>query len=103
MDRRINTKSGIMLGMGETEDEVQAVMRDLRGVKCAFLSIGQYLAPSRRHFPVQEYIRPELFELIRNVAIKMGFSHVESGPYVRSSYHAEEYAISISEGESGVS
>jgi lipoic acid synthetase len=91
-DRRISTKSGIMLGMGETEDEVLGVMRDLRAVNCSFLSIGQYLAPSRRHYAVQEYIQPELFESMRQIALEIGFSHVESGPYVRSSYHAEQYS-----------
>lgn len=88
----IRTKSGIMLGMGEVEGEVLQVFKDLRGVECAYLSIGQYLAPSRRHYPVQEYIRPELFESLRLQALEMGFSHVESGPYVRSSYHAGKYA-----------
>jgi lipoic acid synthetase len=88
----IRTKSGIMLGMGEREDEVLQLFGDLREVGCAYLSIGQYLAPSRRHHPVQEYVRPELFERLRDIALCMGFSHVESGPYVRSSYHAGEYA-----------
>ena len=88
----IRTKSGIMLGMGETGDEVLQVLSDLRDAGCAYLSIGQYLAPSRRHYPVQEYVRPELFESLRLQALEMGFSHVESGPYVRSSYHAGKYA-----------
>ncbi|MBW4057197.1 MAG: lipoyl synthase [Proteobacteria bacterium] len=88
----IRTKSGIMLGMGETEDEVLQVLRDLQGIGCAYLSIGQYLAPSRKHFPVQEYVSPELFESLRLQALEIGFSHVESGPYVRSSYHAGQYA-----------
>ncbi len=88
----IRTKSGIMLGMGEQEEELLQVLADLRSVGCAYLSIGQYLAPSRRHYPVQEYVRPELFESLRVTALAMGFSHVESGPYVRSSYHAGQYA-----------
>jgi len=88
----IRTKSGVMLGMGEAEDEVLQVLRDLRSVGCSYLSIGQYLAPSRRHYPVQEYVRPELFEALRLQALEIGFSHVESGPYVRSSYHAGKYA-----------
>jgi lipoyl synthase len=88
----VRIKSGIMLGMGEGETEVVQVFRDLRDAGCAFLSIGQYLAPSRRHFPVQEYIPPERFEHLRKVALDLGFSHVESGPYVRSSYHAGLYA-----------
>lgn len=87
----IPVKSGIMLGMGETKDEVVQVLRDLRGVGCAYLSIGQYLAPSRNHYPVQEYVRPEVFDGLRETALAMGFLHVESGPYVRSSYHAGEY------------
>ena len=87
----IQTKSGIMLGMGEREEEVLRVFHDLRAAGCAYLSIGQYLAPSRRHYPVQEYVRPELFESLRVEALAMGFSHVESGPYVRSSYHAGQY------------
>lgn len=88
----ISTKSGVMLGMGELEVEVLEVLRDLRSVGCCYLSIGQYLAPGRRHYPVQEYIRPELFESLRVQAMEMGFRHVESGPYVRSSYHAGKYA-----------
>ncbi|NTV49431.1 MAG: lipoyl synthase [Geobacteraceae bacterium] len=88
----IRTKSGIMLGMGELEEEVLQVLSDLRGVWCSYLSIGQYLAPSRKHYPVQEYVPPELFESLRVAALEMGFSHVESGPYVRSSYHAGKYA-----------
>ncbi len=87
----VPTKSGIMLGMGETVDEVVQVLGDLRAVGCAYLSIGQYLAPSRRHYPVREYVRPELFEQLRETALGMGFAHVESGPYVRSSYHAGNY------------
>jgi lipoic acid synthetase len=87
----IRVKSGIMLGMGEREDEVRGVLKNLREVGCVYLSVGQYLAPSRQHYPVQEYVRPELFELLRETALNLGFSHVESGPYVRSSYHAGQY------------
>jgi lipoic acid synthetase len=87
----IRTKSGIMLGMGEREDEVLQVLADLRDVGCSYLSIGQYLTPSRLHYPVQEYIRPEAFESLREQALDLGFSHVESGPYIRSSYHAGQY------------
>lgn len=86
------TKSGIMLGMGENVEEVLDLFRDLRGVDCDYLSIGQYLAPSRAHYPVQEYLAPERFDELRRVALELGFSHVESGPYVRSSYHAGQYA-----------
>ena len=88
----IRTKSGIMLGMGEEETEVMQVLSDLRAAGCSYLSIGQYLAPSRRHYPVQEYVPPEQFESLRIAALEIGFSHVESGPYVRSSYHAGKYA-----------
>ncbi len=84
----IKTKSGIMLGMGESEGELFQVFEDLRDVGCSYLSIGQYLAPSRRHYQVQEYVPPERFEALRSAAVALGFSHVESGPYVRSSYHA---------------
>jgi lipoic acid synthetase len=87
----ISTKSGIMLGMGEQAEEVSQVMRELRAVGCRYFSIGQYLAPSRNHYPVREYIRPEVFERLREEGLELGFSHVESGPYVRSSYHAENY------------
>jgi len=88
----IRTKSGIMLGMGESCDEVLELLRDLRGVACDYLSIGQYLAPSRAHYPVQDYLAPERFDELRRVALGLGFLHVESGPYVRSSYHAGQYA-----------
>lgn len=89
--RGIPTKSGIMLGMGETDDEVGQVMEDLRRVGCRYLSIGQYLAPSRAHYPVLEYIPLETFERLRQEGLGLGFAHVESGPYVRSSYHAGSY------------
>jgi len=86
----IFTKSGIMLGLGETEDEVLKVFDDLRKEKCDFLTIGQYLAPSKLHHPVVEYIRPEIFDNYRSKALEAGFSHVASGPFVRSSYHAQQ-------------
>lgn len=92
LDPQLRTKSGIMLGMGESEEEVLQVLSDLRAAGCAFLSIGQYLAPSRRHFPVVEYVEPARFDLYREKAMALGFAHVESGPYVRSSYHASSYA-----------
>jgi lipoic acid synthetase len=85
------TKSGVMLGLGETEEEVLAVFADLRRAGCTYLSVGQYLAPSRRHYPVQEFVRPEQFDRLREQALALGFAHVESGPYVRSSYLAEQY------------
>jgi len=88
----IRTKSGLMLGMGEKEEEVLQVFADLRKAACSYLSLGQYLAPSRAHYPVREYIRPEMFDEYRKAALELGFNHVESGPYVRSSYHAGQYA-----------
>jgi lipoic acid synthetase len=87
----IPTKSGVMLGLGEQADEVAAVMQDLRRVGCSYLSLGQYLAPSKRHQSVVEYIQPERFDDLRRQALELGFRHVESGPYVRSSYHAADY------------
>jgi lipoic acid synthetase len=91
LDPSLRTKSGIMLGMGEEEGEVEQIFADLLENGCRYLSIGQYLAPSKRHFPVREYVQPETFEKYREQALSMGFLHVESGPYVRSSYRAELY------------
>lgn len=87
----LKTKSGVMLGLGESEDEVLAVLRDLREVDCTYLSLGQYLAPSRRHAPVAAFVEPAVFDRLKDEALAMGFAHVESGPYVRSSYHAADY------------
>jgi len=87
----LKTKSGVMVGLGETNEELFALFEDLRRVGCSYLSVGQYLAPSRRHFPVHAFIEPGKFDLYRQKALAMGFTHVESGPYVRSSYHAGEY------------
>jgi len=89
----IPAKSGIMLGLGETREEVLSTLADIRRTGCRYISIGQYLAPSRSHHPVAEYIDPSEFELYRKEALGMGFSHVESAPYVRSSYHADRYKI----------
>lgn len=90
MDRTINTKSGIMLGLGEKEEQVLSVLRDLREVDCDFLTIGQYLAPSAKHHPIVEYIHPDQFKAYEKEAYKMGFLYVASGPLVRSSYMAEQ-------------
>ena len=87
----IHTKSGLMLGLGETQGEVFAVMGDLRRVGCDMLTLGQYLAPSKTHFPVHDYIHPEEFEAYKEAAEGMGFGHVASGPFVRSSYFAEAW------------
>lgn len=91
LDSAVLSKSGLMLGMGEREDEVTGVFADLLDAGCRYLSIGQYLAPSKHHFPVQEYLPPAAFDRYREQALAMGFRHVESGPYVRSSYLAERY------------
>ena len=88
-DRGFVTKSGLMLGLGETEDEVTAVMRDLRGVGCDLVTLGQYLQPTRNHLPVHRYWHPDEFARLKSIADELGFLHVESGPLVRSSYHAE--------------
>ncbi len=90
IDPSIYTKSGIMLGLGETKKEVVSALRDLRDVGCDFLTIGQYLSPSKKHHPVIEYVRPEIFDEYRGIALELGFAHVASGPLVRSSYHAAE-------------
>jgi lipoic acid synthetase len=87
----IPVKSGIMLGLGESDDEVLETIAAIRATGCSYLSIGQYLAPSRRHHPVAAFIEPSAFDRYRDVALQLGFAHVESGPYVRSSYHAERY------------
>ncbi len=89
----IRSKSGIMLGLGETEEEVIQVMDDLRRVGCEVMTIGQYLQPSMKHLPVKEYIRPEQFEKYRIIGLEKGFRHVESGPLVRSSYRAEKHVL----------
>lgn len=91
----LTTKSGLMLGLGETEPEVIEAMRDLRKVSCDLLSIGQYLAPSRNHYPVAEYIKPEQFAEYKRIGLGLGFKFIESAPYVRSSYMAEKYIKSL--------
>ena len=86
----IVAKSGIMVGLGETIAEVEALMDDLRQVGCKTLTIGQYLQPTHRHYPVIAYITPEQFDNYRQTALEKGFMHIESGPLVRSSYHADK-------------
>jgi lipoic acid synthetase len=88
---RIYTKSGIMLGLGETEVELVTAMRDLRDAQCDILTLGQYLQPTRAHLPVVEYVTPQKFQEYGAIARDMGFVHVASGPMVRSSYHADEF------------
>ncbi len=87
----IATKSGIMLGLGERDEEVEALMKELLNVGCRYLSIGQYLAPSSGHAKVVEYVQPERFEELRELGMGMGFAYIKSSPYVRSSYMAHEY------------
>ena len=87
------TKSGIMLGLGETDDEIIEAMDDLRSVQVDVLTLGQYLQPTRKHLEVFEYIKPEKFDELAEIARSKGFIHVESGPMVRSSYHAEKHII----------
>lgn len=90
----MKTKSGLILGMGETSDEALDVMRDLRSVGCDIMTIGQYLQPTRGHLPVARFYHPDEFAQLKADALDMGFSHVESGPLVRSSYHAEQQTAS---------
>lgn len=87
----IRSKSGIMLGLGETREEILETMRDLREVGCEVMTIGQYLQPTPHHYPIQDYIHPDVFEEYRIEGLKMGFRHIESSPMVRSSYHAERH------------
>lgn len=87
----IRSKSGIMLGLGETRDEILETMDDLLAVGCEVMTIGQYLQPSRQHYQVREYIHPDVFEEYRLIGKEKGFRHIESHPLVRSSYHAEKH------------
>ncbi|MEW6352834.1 MAG: lipoyl synthase [Pseudomonadota bacterium] len=89
---RIPTKSGLMLGLGETSAEIEQVMRDLRAHDVDMLTLGQYLQPSRHHLPVARFVAPQEFERLAAVGMQMGFSNVASGPMVRSSYHADQQA-----------
>lgn len=90
MDNSILTKSGFMLGLGETEEDVIGILKDLRDVKCDIVTIGQYLAPSSKHHPIIEYVHPDIFKKYETIGLGMGFKHVASAPLVRSSYHAGE-------------
>jgi lipoyl synthase len=87
----MRTKSGVMLGLGETIEEVLETMQDLRSVNVDILTLGQYLQPTHKHLPVKEFITPEQFDQYKQIGIEMGFRYVESGPLVRSSYHAEKH------------
>ncbi|MBL0328490.1 MAG: lipoyl synthase [Bacteroidetes bacterium] len=90
-DAGVKTKCGVMLGLGETEAEVIETMDDLRAVGCDVLTLGQYLQPSPKHLPVAEFVRPEVFAKFKEIGLAKGFRFVESGPLVRSSYHAEKH------------
>jgi len=90
LNKDVNTKSGFMVGLGENKDQILNTMKDLRKVNVDFLTIGQYLQPSRNHAPIKKYYCPEEFEHFKEKALDLGFKHVESGPLVRSSYHAEK-------------
>jgi len=89
----IYTKSGLMLGLGETEEELFVAMADLRQAGCDILTLGQYLQPTLRHLPIVEFVRPEKFDEYGQRARELGFAHVASGPMVRSSYHADEFKL----------
>ena len=91
----MRTKSGLILGMGETMDEARAVMRDLRSVGCDIMTIGQYLQPTRQHLPVARFYDPSEFARLKEEGMALGFTHVESGPLVRSSYHAEQQVAPV--------
>ena len=94
---QMRTKSGVMLGLGETFDEVLETMTDLRQVGVDILTLGQYLQPTPKHLPIVEFIHPEIFDFYRQEGLKMGFRYVESGPLVRSSYHAEKHVFRFSQ------
>lgn len=87
----VRSKSGIMLGLGETREEILRTMDDLRSVGCEVMTIGQYLQPTKDNYPVQEYVTPETFEEYGRIGLEKGFRYVESSPMVRSSYHAEKH------------
>jgi len=87
----LRTKSGIMLGLGESDREVEESMDDLRSVGVDILTLGQYLQPTKAHLPVAEFIHPDRFARFKEVGMDKGFRYVESGPLVRSSYHAEKH------------
>jgi lipoyl synthase len=89
--RGMVTKSGLMLGLGEKQEEVLRVMKDLRRVHCDILTLGQYLRPGREYLPVERFVPPAEFQWLKEEGLNMGFRHVESGPLVRSSYHAENH------------
>jgi lipoic acid synthetase len=100
-DAGLTTKSGMILGMGEREDEVLATLADLRAVGVDIVTMGQYLRPSTHHLPVARWWRPEEFAFLRDAGMAMGFNHVQASPLTRSSYHAREASESSSPGATG--
>jgi len=98
--RQLYTKSGLMLGLGETKEELLVALKDLRAARCDILTIGQYLQPTLKHLPVTEFITPAAFESLGREAREMGFLHVASGPMVRSSYHADDFSVPANAGSS---
>ena len=96
MDAEVLTKSGIMVGLGETMAEVKVVMDDLRSWGVDILTVGQYLQPSRNHLPIERYYPPDEFAELKRYGLEIGFRWVESGPLVRSSYHAEQQVRALS-------
>jgi lipoic acid synthetase len=90
-EKNFVTKSGIMVGVGETADEIIELMQDLRKINCDIITIGQYLPPTKAHYPLNRFYTPAEFEDLKELGLELGFKHVESGPLVRSSYHAEEH------------
>ena len=91
LDSLMKTKSGIMLGLGEMEEEVVSTMQDLRNVGVSIFTMGQYLQPTTQHLPVVEFVEPKQFKKLKEIGLEIGFQYVESGPLVRSSYHAEKH------------
>lgn len=89
----VRTKSGVMLGLGETDDEIRTIMHDLRAHGCDVLTLGQYLQPTKMHLEVKSFVHPDQFAFWKEEGLKLGFRHVESGPMVRSSYHAEKHIL----------
>ena len=90
LNPNIPTKSGMMVGLGETEDEIVETMNDLRNVDCDLLTIGQYLRPSKKHYKIDKFYHPKEFTKLEHIGMELGFKHVAAGPLVRSSYHADE-------------
>ncbi|EPC8673311.1 lipoyl synthase, partial [Vibrio vulnificus] len=88
----VPTKSGLMMGLGETKEEIVEVLKDLRAHGVTMLTLGQYLAPSRHHLPVERYVPPAEFDELKEIALELGFTHAACGPFVRSSYHADMQA-----------